>query len=360
MKYKPVSDFSHDSVPTTGVLMVNLGTPDAPDRKSVRRYLKEFLWDPRVVEMPRPLWWLVLNLIILNTRPARSARAYASVWGKSGSPLLEISRAQSAALAERLSGAGEDRAHLALAMRYGTPSIAEGLEALRARGARRILVLPMYPQYSATTTASVFDAVTEEVRRWRWIPELRFVNQYHDDLGYLDALAASVQEYQSEHGRPDLLLMSFHGIPREYFDAGDPYHCQCHKTARLLAERLGLGVGEYQVSFQSRLGPKQWLEPYTDETLKSLPGKGVRNVQVVCPGFSADCLETLEEIAVENRDVFLEAGGETYRYIPCLNDQRAHVDALAGLVRRHMAGWHDEAFDGAATLARARQMGASR
>ena len=226
-----------------------------------------------------------------------------------------------------------------LAMRYGNPSIATGLEALRQAGARRILVLPLYPQYSATTTASTFDAVAAELRHWRWQPEMRFVNHYHDDPAYIDALAASVQAYQSQHGTPDRLLMSFHGIPRDYFLAGDPYHCESHKTARLLAEKLGLDATQWQLSFQSRLGPREWLRPYTDETLRKLATEGVHKVQVICPGFSADCLETLEEVAMENRDIFLEAGGETYEYIPCLNAEPQHIDMLAGLVARHTDGW---------------------
>ena len=360
MKYTAASQFSHDSAPSIGLLMVNLGTPTAPDRASVRRYLKEFLWDPRVVEMSRPLWWLVLNLIILNTRPAKSAHAYSGVWSESGSPLLSFSKAQCRALSAELGRRSNREVHVELAMRYGSPSVASALESLRDRQARRILVLPMYPQYSATTTASVFDAVTAELRKWRWIPELRFINDYHDDPGYVDALAESVRAFQSEHGRPERLLMSFHGIPDEYFRKGDPYHCHCHKTARLLAQRLGLEADRYQVTFQSRLGPKQWLQPYTDETLRALPAKGIRNVQVVCPGFSADCLETLEEVAVENRDIFLQAGGESYRYIPCLNDDARHMAALAGLVGRHIGGWDDLESDGAATLARALKMGADR
>jgi ferrochelatase len=333
------SDFRHDGPECLGVLLTNLGTPDSCSRADVRRYLGEFLWDPRVVEVPRPLWWLVLNLVILNTRPRRSAAAYQRVWTDAGSPLLVISRQQQAALQEKLAQQQGYPVKVVLAMRYGNPSIATGLEVLRQAGARRILVLPLYPQYSATTTASTFDAVAAELRHWRWQPEMRFVNHYHDDPAYIDALAASVQAYQSQHGTPDRLLMSFHGIPRDYFLAGDPYHCESHKTARLLAEKLGLDATQWQLSFQSRLGPREWLRPYTDETLRKLATEGVRKVQVICPGFSADCLETLEEVAMENRDIFLEAGGETYEYIPCLNAEPQHIDMLAGLVARHTDGW---------------------
>jgi len=333
------SSFRHDSTDRLGILLVNLGTPDSPSPRDVRRYLKEFLWDPRVVEMARPLWWLVLNGVILNTRPRRSARAYAKVWTEQGSPLLVISQQQrdalQQALAERLPGPVQ----VALAMRYGQPSIAAGLAELREAGARRVLVLPLYPQYSATTTASIFDAVTAELRRWRWLPELRFVNHYHDDPGYITALADSVRQHWAEHGQAEQLVMSFHGIPQDYFAAGDPYYCECQKTGRLLAGALGLGEAQWRLTFQSRLGPKQWLQPYTDHTLKELARGGVKTVDVVCPGFAADCLETLEEIAMENRDTFLAAGGEDYRYVPCLNDRPDHLAALAELVTRHACGW---------------------
>ncbi len=325
-----------------GVLVANLGTPDSPAPRDVRRYLKQFLWDPRVVEVPRPAWWLVLNLVILNTRPRRSARAYAKIWTDDGSPLLVISEKQQAALQAALEQQYDGQVRSALAMCYGSPSVPAGLAELQAAGCRRILVLPLYPQYSATSTAAVFDAVYKEMRNWRAVPELRFVNDYFDDDAYIRALADSVRRYQSQHGVPDRLLMSFHGIPQEYADAGDPYPCQCEVTAMLLAKELGLSASQWQFSFQSRLGPKAWLKPYTDETLAALPGEGVHNVQVICPGFSVDCLETLEEIAMENRDVFLEAGGKHYSYIPCLNDEAAHVDMLAGLVGRHLQGWLDE------------------
>jgi ferrochelatase len=352
--------YRHDQPSRTGVLLVNLGTPDAPDRASVRRYLKEFLWDPRVVEVPRPIWWFVLNGLILNTRPGRSAKAYQKVWTETGSPLLEISLKQRDALVSALHAQWQDEApRVALGMRYGNPSIRQGLEELRDQGARRVLVLPLYPQYSATTTASIFDAVTAELRRWRWLPELRFINHYHDDPAYIAALADSVRHHRAMHGGADKLLMSFHGIPEEYFHKGDPYYCECQKTGRLLAETLNLDETQWQISFQSRLGPKQWLQPYTDQTLEKFPADGIRAVQVICPGFSADCLETLEEIAMENHEVFLQAGGERYEYIPCLNDDKAHIDLLAGLVARHMQGWLQASEDPAETLVHARAGGAA-
>jgi len=351
--------FRHDQPDRTGVLLVNLGTPEAPDRASVRRYLKEFLWDPRVVEVPRPIWWFVLNMVILNTRPGRSAKAYQKVWTEQGSPLLTISRAQETALRQGLQERHGDDMCVSLAMRYGSPSIRQGLEQLRDAGARRLLVLPLYPQYSATTTASIFDEVTEVLRGWRWLPEIRFINHYHDEPAYIEALAASVRDWRQQHGEADLLLMSFHGIPQEYFDKGDPYHCECHKTGRLLAEALELEPSRWMLSFQSRLGPKQWLQPYTDKTLHKLATEGTRSVQVICPGFSTDCLETLEEIAMENRDEFLEAGGERYEYIPCLNDQASHITMLCDLVDRHSCGWTANREDPQAVLERARKLGAT-
>ena len=333
------TDFRHDTPECVGILLVNLGTPDSPTVPDVRSYLREFLWDPRVVEVARPVWWLVLNGLILNTRPRRSASAYEKIWTDQGSPLLVISRAQRKALQAALEARTEVPVRVTLAMRYGNPSIQAGLADLKAAGARRILVLPLYPQYSATTTASTFDAVTGELRRWRWLPELRFVNHYHDDPAYIAALADSVRRYQERNGQPDKLLMSFHGIPRDYFLKGDPYHCECQKTGRLLAEALDLEEHRWSISFQSRLGPKEWLKPYTSEALEGLARSGAGKVHVICPGFSADCLETLEEIAIENKAVFMGAGGREYRYIPALNTDEAHIDLLAGLVMRHAADW---------------------
>jgi ferrochelatase len=286
------------------------------------------------------------------------------VWTERGSPLLDISRRQAAALQQALEAALPGPVRVVLAMRYGSPSVAEGLEALREANARRVLVLPMYPQYSATTTASVIDAVTAQLRLWRWIPELRWVNQYHDDPAYIRALADSIAAYQQAHGRPQRLLFSFHGIPRDYFLGGDPYYCQCQKTARLVVARLGLPEGEWALSFQSRVGAKEWLKPYTDHQLREWGGAGVASVQVVCPGFSADCLETLEEIAVENRGYFLEAGGREYGYIPALNDASAHIQALVGVVRRHCSGWPEaegtpDTEAPSQRLERARRLGAT-
>ncbi len=349
------TNFDHAAPATIGVLLTNLGTPAGPTPGDIRRFLKEFLGDPRVVELPRVLWWPILNGVILNTRPRRKVRDYAEIWGEDGAPLMAISIRQAQALQASLS---ELPVTVELAMRYGNPSIAGGLARLGQRGAAHVLVLPLYPQYSATTTATTFDAVAAALKSERRLPELRFVNHYHDDPTYIDALADSVKDHRSRHGSPDLLLMSFHGIPREYFDKGDPYHCECQKTARLLAEKLGLAGNEWRISFQSRLGPKQWLKPYTDATLRQLAADGVRSVQVICPGFSADCLETLEEIAIQNRDTFLGAGGERFEYIPCLNDTPSHIQMMKQLVLRHIRGWPTEFGDPEDTKRRAMTLGA--
>ncbi|MHC8440826.1 MAG: ferrochelatase [Candidatus Eutrophobiaceae bacterium] len=338
---------SHEKPSCTGILLSNLGTPDAADTRSVRRYLAEFLSDPRVIEVPRPIWWLILHGIILRIRPARSAKAYRKVWTEEGSPLLAISRRQAAALQAQLDGEGEPGClRVELGMRYGRPSIASALEKLRQANAQRILVLPLYPQYSAATTATAFDAVADTLRTWRALPELRMVSHYHDHHGYIHALAESVKTHQARHGKPERLIFSFHGLPEHYFLAGDPYHCECHKTARLVAEALQLEKDDWQVTFQSRFGPRRWLQPYTDMTLKALAVQGVGHLQVICPGFSVDCLETLEEIDMQNRAFFLEAGGKTFSYIPALNDSAAHIDALRQIVGAHTQGWrHTEIPD---------------
>ena len=328
----------HDQPAGTGVLLVNLGTPDAPTPAAVRRYLGECLWDRRVVELPRPLWWLILHGAILPFRPARSAPKYQHIWTADGSPLLAITRRQAAAIAAQLTAHSPGPVRVAVAMRYGQPAIAAGLAELRAAGMQRLLVLPLYPQYAAATTASTFDAVAAELRGWRWLPELRFITHYHDDPGYLDALTAGIRAGRSE-SPGDRLLFSFHGLPRRTLLAGDPYYCQCLKTARRVAERLGLPTDGWAVAFQSRFGRAEWLQPYTSAVLADWARSGIKKVDVVCPGFAADCLETLEEIAIENRQVFLAAGGQQYRYLPALNDQPAHIAALVGLIQCHAAGW---------------------
>jgi len=342
LKPEQETGFRHGAPDAVGVLLINLGTPDAPTVPAVRRYLAEFLSDPRVVELHRALWWPILHGILLRLRPWQSARSYHAVWTAQGSPLLTIARRQATALQERLDLLLPGQVRVALGMRYGNPSLASALARLRDLNARRILVLPLYPQYSATTTASGFDAVTAKLSTWRRLPELRFINQYHDEPGYITALAQSVRAHWAEQGEPDRLLFSFHGIPRDYLLRGDPYGCQCRKTVRLTAAALGLAPQRWRIAFQSRVGRKEWLRPYTDETLTAWGREGVRKVQVICPGFSADCLETLEEIAVANRDRFLAAGGEDFSYIPALNDRADHLEMLAALIRRHVAGWMPE------------------
>ncbi|MBN8885404.1 MAG: ferrochelatase [Rudaea sp.] len=320
----------------TTVLLVNLGTPDAPTPAAVRRYLAEFLSDPRVIETPRWLWWPILHGVILRIRPARSAHAYSSIWTEQGSPLLVLSRA----LSEKLRGVfAPTDVNVELAMRYGTPSIRDVIARLHGEGVRRLLVLPLYPQYSAASTGSAFDATTRALQTLRWPPELRFVNDYHDDPRHIDALAASVQAHWQQHGRAQKLLLSFHGLPQSCIDRGDPYLDHCRATTRLLQAKLGLNDSECALSFQSRVGREVWIKPYTEELLDRWPSEGVRKIQVLCPGFAVDCLETLEEIAIRDRARFIAAGGESLDYIPALNSQDTQVDALAGLIRRHLQGW---------------------
>ena len=338
-KYSSTAEIDGSTPRRIGILLCNVGTPAAPTSKALRRYLAEFLADPRLVELPRWLWLPILHGIILNTRPRRSAHAYAKIWTADGSPLLAISRRQHAALAARLEAGLPDRTVVALGMRYGEPSIAAGLRALRAAGARRLFVLPLYPQYAAATTASVLDAVGAEIARWRRVPDLRFLSEYHAEPGYIDALAATVRASHEIQGAGEHLVMSFHGMPKRYFLAGDPYYGQCLETARLLALRLGLSADRYSVSFQSRFGPQEWLKPYTAERLTELAARGVRRVKVICPGFAADCLETLEEIALQYARRFREAGGEALDYVPALNDCDNHIALLHALVSRNIQGW---------------------
>jgi len=327
---------------SVGILLVNLGTPEAPTAKAVRPYLREFLSDPRVVQVPKVIWWFILNLLILRTRPKQSALGYSQVWTDEGSPLLVIGKKQLEALRQKFQRPITDQAvHLELGMRYGNPSIKSGLEALRSKGCRRILVFPLYPQYAASSNGTVFDAVADVFKQWWWVPETRTIGSYCDDAAYIDALAASVREHWEQHGRADRLLMSFHGLPQRVVKLGDPYRDQCETTANLLVEELGLKEGEWIMSFQSRFGAEEWIKPYTIETLDAWGKEGVGKVDVICPGFSADCLETLEEIAVENRKAFEEAGGGEMRYIPALNDRADHIEVLADLIRRHTCSWLD-------------------
>lgn len=339
MRYYGRSSYDHTSPALTGILLTNVGTPTAPTQQAVRPYLSQFLGDPRIIEYPRWLWWLLLNAIILNTRPRRSARLYQNVWTEAGSPLLVNLQRQSVALQKHLQERTGVAVPVAIGMRYGAPTIREAMRQLDQAGVRRLLVFPLYPQYSATTTATAMDGVYAELQRWRWQPELRTIMHYHDHPGYIAALVNSVQEYWQAHGKAERLLFSFHGIPKRYFRQGDPYFCECQKTARLLATGLGLAEGEYGVSFQSRFGPEEWLKPYTDKTLEEWGHHGVRSVQVLAPGFSGDCLETIDELGREGKETFLEAGGQSFAYIPALNDRPDHMTTLTDLALQHLQGW---------------------
>ena len=349
MAMAPEPAFQHGTAPQTAVVLCNLGTPDAPTASAVRRYLAEFLSDPRVVEIPRLLWLPLLHAVILRVRPARSARKYASIWTAEGSPLRTWTEKQ----ARLLGGYLGERGHpvvVRAAMRYGQPSMASVLDQVRAAGAERVLVLPLYPQYSASTTASIGDALLGWARRVRNVPEFRFVKHYHDDPGYIAALARRVSDHWMTHGRPDRLVLSFHGVPRRTLALGDPYHCECQKTGRLLADRLKARDGFVVVTFQSRFGPAEWLQPYTEPTVVALARAGVGHVDVFCPGFTSDCLETLEEIDQELRAAFMAAGGSEFGYIACLNDQHEWIAALAGVAMRHLQGWGPDGDSTAAAL----------
>jgi ferrochelatase len=325
--------------PKIGVLLVNLGTPDAPTPSALRRYLAQFLSDPRVVEAPRWLWWLVLHGFILRLRPRRSAHAYQSIWMPQGSPLLVNSERQLQEVGAVLRQKHGDSVVCVLGMRYGNPSLHAALKTLQDAGIGRLLVLPLYPQYSATTTGSTFDAVSAELQGWRRVPALQFVDGYHDFEPYIEAMAEQLRRHFAKHGRAQKLLLSFHGIPAEYAAKGDPYPGQCRETAQRLAQALKLSETEWQLVFQSRFGPREWLQPYADLTLQNLPRQGVKQVAVFCPGFAVDCLETLEEMAVMNRKLFLEAGGERFDYVPALNAAAGHMAALTALIEQRLQGW---------------------
>lgn len=352
-------DFRHGSASRCAVLLVNLGTPASPTTSATRRYLAEFLRDPRVIEVSRAIWLPILYGIILPFRSPRSAHAYQQVWTDGGSPLRTNSEALTRGVASALADAGVP-VSVHLAMRYGEPSVRSVLRTLQREGLRRVIVLPLYPQFSATTSASVMDAVMDELRTWRWPPELRTIGDYCHEPAWLDAMAASIARHWQTQPRGEHLLFSFHGIPRRYFLAGDPYFCQCQFSAREIAARLGLSRDQWRVSFQSRVGREEWLRPYTDETVKAMAADGIRHLDVVCPGFAADCLETLEEIAMQNDEAFRAAGGERLSYIPALNADPAHALALAALVRRHGGGWPEFSPEGVEDLARQAAASATR
>jgi len=333
--------FNHAAPFKTGILLVNLGTPEAPTTSAVRRYLDEFLSDPRVIDKPRWLWWLILHGIILRIRPYKSAHAYQQIWTEQGSPLLTISQQQTKKL-QNFFNSKQAQISVALGMRYGSPSIKQALDSLKQDNVDKIIILPLYPQYSATTTASIFDAVAKAFKNWRFLPTIEFVNHYHDKPQYIKALADLIRTTWQQQAQPEKLLLSFHGLPKSYLAAGDPYICECQKTARLLADELELNAEQWTISFQSRMGVEEWLTPYTDKTLLQWAQQGIKNVHIVCPGFSADCLETLEEINMQNRKVFIDAGGEYYHYIPALNDSDEHIEMMASLVEPQINLWQQQ------------------
>jgi len=367
MFFRKEPSYTHGAIAQTAVVLVNLGTPAAPTASAVRRYLRQFLSDRRVVEIPRAIWWFILNLIILPFRSRKSAEKYASIWSQQGSPLKVNTERQAKLLGKLLQARGH-RVQVTYAMRYGQPALPHVLDELKAQGCERILVLPAYPQYSGTTTASIFDAVFQHYAQVRNIPELRLIKHYHDHDAYIQALKNSVQVHWDAHGRPDKLLMSFHGVPKRTLSLGDPYHCECYKTARLLATALGFTESEYVVTFQSRFGKAEWLQPYTAPTLRTLAREGIARVDVMCPGFTSDCLETLEEIAMEAKAEFLHAGGKEFRFIHCLNDAADWGQGMVEIAEQHLHGWptmagaawrEEEAKQAQIALEQARHRGAS-
>ncbi len=338
VKYIGEKDYEHGSKEKIGVLITNLGTPDAPNKKELKVYLNQFLSDPRVIELPKILWQIILKLVILQIRPSKSAEAYKQIWTDKGSPLLDIANRQLNKIQSSFSSKNENIV-FEVGMRYGNPSIPDALLKLQKKQVRRLLVLPMYPQYCAATTGSTFDEVTNVLQKWRWIPEMRFINQYFEEKNYIEALSNSIKSFWKKTSKPQKIIFSYHGIPKRYLTNGDPYHCFCLKTTRLVKEYMGLSDDEIMTTFQSRFGREEWLKPYTSETLKELPKQGIKNIHIISPGFSSDCLETLEELEEENKEYFMESGGENYHYIPCLNDHDDHIDVFINLIKKHTQGW---------------------
>ena len=338
VKYIGEKNYEHGSKEKIGVLITNLGTPDAPNKEELKVYLNQFLSDPRVIELPKILWQILLKLVILQIRPSKSAEAYKQIWTDKGSPLLDIANRQLNKIQTSFSSKNENIV-FEVGMRYGNPSIPDALSKLQKKQIRRLLVLPMYPQYCAATTGSTFDEVTNVLQKWRWIPEMRFINQYFEEKNYIEALSNSIKSFWKKNKKPQKIIFSYHGIPKRYLTNGDPYHCFCLKTTRLVKEHLGLLDDEIMTTFQSRFGKEEWLKPYTSETLKELPKQGIKNIHIISPGFSSDCLETLEELEEENKEYFMESGGENYHYIPCLNDHDDHIDLFVNLIKKHIQGW---------------------
>ena len=341
MKYEGEKNYKHGKKERIGILITNLGTPDKPNKEALKTYLKEFLSDHRVIEIPRLIWQAILRLIILNLRPQKSAKLYKSIWKKEGGPLLLMLQKQKKGIQKTLRKSSKNL-EIEIGMRYGNPSIKLGLENLRSKRCRKILILPLYPQYCAATTGSTFDKVTEILRKWRWIPEIRFVNNYFEESMYIECLVKSIKESWKKDGKTQKLIFSYHGVPKKYLLKGDPYYCFCQKTTRLVAERMKLKKKDYITTFQSKFGPGEWLQPYTDKTLEELPKKGIKKIHILSPGFSSDCLETLEELEVQNKENFLSSGGERYNYIKCLNDDPQHLKMLGFLILNHIKGWTEK------------------
>ena len=338
MKYEGEKDYKHGSKENIGILITNLGTPDKPKKEELRIYLKEFLSDPRVIEVPKLIWQIILRGIILKVRPQKVAKLYKSIWKKEGGPLLVMLEKQKKGI-NKIIKKKYKNFKIEIAMRYGNPSIKKGLEKLRDQGCRKILIFPLYPQYCAATTGSTFDKVTDILRKWRWIPEIRFIYNYYENVLYINCLINSIKKSWKKFGKSEKLIFSYHGIPKKYLLKGDPYHCFCQKTTRLVIEKLKLNEKDYITTFQSRFGPDEWLQPYTDKTLEKLPSEGVKKIHILSPGFSSDCLETLEELDVENKNNFLSAGGEEYNYIKCLNDNPDHLEMLSDVIINNTKGW---------------------
>ncbi len=337
MKFNGITNYNHKTTRRSrGVLITNLGTPNTPTSKALRRYLSEFLSDSRVIEIPKPLWWLILNLLILPLRPERSAQLYQNIWNNEGSPLLSISRHQCEKLKTALKVKLSQDIPVALGMRYGNPSIHSALEDLKQHNVDEIIVLPLYPQYCAATTGSTFDAISRYFQQQRWVPSLRFISGYHHHPLYIKAITHSIERHIEQQGIPDKVVISYHGIPQRNLEQGDPYYCFCMQTTRLINESLIKSNSQFTdkliTTFQSRFGKAQWLQPYTDKTLKQLPGQGIKYIAIICPGFAADCLETLDEIQREAKETFMHAGGEAFYYIPCLNDDDLHIEMLVDLL----------------------------
>ena len=341
MKYEGEKNYKHGKKEKIGVLITNIGTPDKPNKEALKTYLKEFLSDPRVIEIPKFIWQTILRLLILNLRPQKSAKLYKSIWKKKNGPLLVMLEKQRRGIKKVLQNKLKN-IKIEIGMRYGNPSIKLGLERLRSKSCRKILILPLYPQYCAATTGSTFDKVTEILRKWRWIPEIRFVNNYFEESVYIECLIKSIKESWKKFGKAQKLIFSYHGVPKKYLLKGDPYYCFCQKTTRLVAEKMKLKKKDYITTFQSRFGPGEWLQPYTDKTLEELPKKGIKKIHILSPGFSSDCLETLEELEVQNKENFLSSGGERYNYIKCLNDDPQHLKMLGFLILNHIKGWPEK------------------